>query len=311
VTAEATLAVRAVASPEGRWRSHAARVGVYGILGGFVVFFALPLLWLLIAPSRSSSDDLNAHSLQWGSFVNFWRGWSHLMTFANHDHLLLLWTLNSAIYSAAAVFFATVFGVTAGYGLAFFRFPGRRLILMVTIVSMVVPLTTLVLPLFLELSKLHLVGSRWSVILSSGFYPLGVFLSYIYFSSHFPRQLLSAARIDGCGELRVFLQVALPLTRNVLPLIAFFSFWNSWINYFLPSVLLNDPKTFSLPIGIVDIVYSTGPIIPTPNSIGHLWPIERPEIALAGLYSVVPVILVFVFSQRFLQQGPLAGAEKT
>jgi multiple sugar transport system permease protein len=122
---------------------------------------------------------------------------------------------------------------------------------------------------------------------------------------------LNAARIDGCGELRLFVQVVLPLTRNVVPLIAFFAFYASWTNFFLPAVLLNNPRTFSLPLGLVDMTTATGAIVPSPVTIAATWPIGRPEIALAGLYSVLPVVLIFVFSQRFLQQGPLAGAEKT
>lgn len=294
-----------------RARRTGVRIAVYVVLFAFTVFFLVPLLWLLIAPSHSTSQDLNARGMRFGSVHAYLQGWRHLLTFANNDHLLLVWTANSALYSVLAVLFATAFGVSAGYALAFFRFPGRRIILGVTIVAMVVPSTTLVLPLFLELSKLHLIGSRWAVILPSGFYPLGVFLSYIFFSSHFPRQLLNAARIDGCGELRLFVQVVLPLTRNVVPLIAFFAFYASWTNFFLPAVLLNNPRTFSLPLGLVDMTTATGAIVPSPVTIAATWPIGRPEIALAGLYSVLPVVLIFVFSQRFLQQGPLAGAEKT
>ncbi|HZQ80698.1 MAG TPA: carbohydrate ABC transporter permease [Gaiellaceae bacterium] len=286
-------------------------MAAYGVLFLFLAFFVIPLIWLFFAPSHSSTQELNSNGMRFGSVHAYIEGWHHLLTFANHDQLILVWTINSLLYSAAAVIFATAFGVTAGYALAFFRFPGRRVILGVTMVAMLVPATTLVLPLFLELSRLHIVGSRWAVILPSGFYPLGVFLSYIFFSSHFPKQLLNAARIDGCGEIRLFLQIVLPLTRNVVPLIAFFAFYASWTNYFLPSVLLNNPRTFSLPLGVVDIATATGAIVPTPTAIASVWPIGRPELALAGLYSVLPVIIVFLFSQRFLQQGPLAGAEKT
>lgn len=286
-------------------------LGAYAVLFLFLAFFLIPLLWLVLAPSHSSTEQLNANGLRFGSVHAYLQGWHHLLTFANHDRLIEVWTLNSLLYSAAAVIFSTVFGVTAGYALAFYRFPLRRIILGVTMVAMLVPYTTLVLPLFLELSKLHLIGSRWAVILPSGFFPLGVFLSYIFFTSHFPRQLLNAARIDGCGELRLFLQIVLPLTRNVVPLIAFFAFYSSWTNYFLPAVLLNNPRTFSLPLGVVDIATATGSIVPTPTALASVWPIGRPELALAGLYSVLPVIVVFLFSQRFLQQGPLAGAEKT
>lgn len=294
-----------------RMRRVALRLGIYAVLVLFVVYFAVPLLWLGLAPSQGSSAALNAHPLQLGSIHFYWRAWAHLMTYANGQKLMLIWALNSLVYSVAAVALATTIGITAGYGLAFFRFPGRRVILLITLVAMVVPQNALVLPLFIGLSYLHLIGSRWGVILPSGFFPLAVVLSYIYFSTHFPRQLLGAARIDGCGEVQLFARVVLPLTRNVLPLIAFFSFWASWVNYFLPSVILNQVTTFSLPVGIVNMTQSTNAIVPSGLAGGLSSPIGRPELAEAGLLSILPIMIIFAFSQKFLVQSPLSGAEKT
>jgi multiple sugar transport system permease protein len=287
------------------------RIAIYATLAVFIGYFAIPLLWLLLAPSQGSSEALNAHPLQLGSVHFYWRAWSRLMTYEYGQRLLLNWALNSVIYSVAAVLLATVIGIPAGYAIAFFRFPGRRLILLLTLVAMVVPQNALVLPLYIGLSKLHLVGTRWGVILPSGFFPLAVVLSYIYFSTHFPRQLLGAARIDGYGEVQLFLRVVLPLTRNVVPLIAFFAFWASWVNYFLPSVILNKITTFSLPVGIVGLAQTTNAIIPSGFTGTLNSAIGRPELAEAGLLSVLPIAIILAFSQKFLVKSPLSGAEKT
>jgi len=311
VSAWASSALRLSHQRSGRARRLWVRLFVYAVLAVFIIYFAVPLVFLLLAPSQGSSEALNAHPLQFGSIHFYWRAWSNLMTYANGQKLLLIWGLNSLIYSVAAVVLAIVIGVPAGYSIAFFRFPGRRLILLVTLIAMVVPQNALVLPLFIGLSYLHLIGSRWGVILPSGFFPLAVVLSYIYFSTHFPRQLLGAARIDGCGELRLFVRVVVPLTKNVLPLIAFFSFWASWVNYFLPSVILNQVTTFSLPVGIINMSAATNAIIPSALNGGLGSPIGRPELAEAGLFSILPIIIIFAFSQKFLTQSPLSGAEKT
>jgi multiple sugar transport system permease protein len=88
-----------------------------------------------------------------------------------------------------------------------------------------------VLPIFLEMNQFQLVGKALSVILPMSFYPFGVYLAYIYFSSSIPADLLEAARIDGCSELQVFTRIALPLASPIVALVGFFNFVQNWNNY--------------------------------------------------------------------------------
>src|SRR6185369_15976375 len=96
------------------------------------------------------------------------------------------------------------------YGLAFGTFPGHRVMLTLTLIMMIMPAAALVLPIFLELNALHLIGNALSVILPFAFFPFGVYLAYIYYVTAVPRDLLDAARADGCGEWLTFRRVALP-----------------------------------------------------------------------------------------------------
>ncbi len=105
--------------------------------------------------------------------------------------------------------------IPAGYALALTEFRGRQALLAMTLVVMLIPNTALVLPIFLELSAVHLIGNPLSVILPFSFFPFGVYLTYIYFSTSIPRDLLDAARIDGCSEFQVFTTVAMPLAAPV------------------------------------------------------------------------------------------------
>src|SRR5579859_3655280 len=155
---------------------------------------------------------------------------------------------------------------------------------------MLMPATTLVVPLFLEINAVHLIGSLWSVVLPYSFYPFGVYLTYIYFSTTLPRDLLDAARIDGCTELGAFRRVALPLAAPVVALVGFFSFVANWTNYFLPYVLLPESNQFPVQVGL------------------GILAVPRPELALATLLAITPVLVVFLFCQRFLVSGVLAGA---
>ena len=107
---------------------------------------------------------------------------------------------------------------------------------------MLVPSTALVLPIFLELSAAKLIGNPLAAILPFSFFPFGVYLTYIYFSTAISRDLLDAARIDGAGEVQVFARIAMPLAAPVVALVAFFNFTSSWNNYFLPYVTLPGPQ---------------------------------------------------------------------
>jgi multiple sugar transport system permease protein len=99
---------------------------------------------------------------------------------------------------------------------------------------MITPGTALVLPLFQEVNAVHLINTPWAVILPAAFYPFGAYLTFIFFTTSLPKDLLAAARIDGCSEFGVFRFVALPLTAHLRPG-GVFSFVANWNNYFLPS----------------------------------------------------------------------------
>jgi multiple sugar transport system permease protein len=172
---------------------------------------------------------------------------------------------------------------------------------------MVLPATAVVLPLFLEINTLHLTNTAASVILPAAFYPFGVYLTFIYFATSLPKELLEAARIDGCTEVRLFVHIALPLAKPVVALAAFFSFIANWNNFFLPYVMLSEDDKYNLPVGLGVLMASTPAIKPVG---GTNLPITYPEAAMAGLIVVLPVALLFLFFQRYLVRGILSGATK-
>ena len=155
-------------------------------------------LWLVLAPTKSDEALVTSGPFAFGSFHHVALAWDHLDAFS--DHIYRAWIGNSLVYAFGATAIVLVTAIPAGYGLALARFPGRRLVLTLTLVVMIMPAAALVLPIFLELDALHLIGSALSVILPFSFFPFGVYLAYIYYSTAVPRDLLDAARIDGCGE---------------------------------------------------------------------------------------------------------------
>ena len=262
------------------------------VLVAFTIFFAVPLVWLVLAPTRTDHDLLTGPPFAFGSLHNVVLAWHHLDSFG--DHLYRRWLANSLMYAFGATALTLATGIPAGYGLATGAFPGRRLILTLTLIAMLMPATALVLPIFLELNAFHLLGSVFSVILPFAFFPFGVYLAYLYFATRLPAGVLDAARVDGCGEWQVFFRVALPLARPVVALVFFFSFAADWNNFFLPYVVLPDSTQYPVEVGLSDLLVTA----------------SRPMLALAALIAALPVAVVFLLCQRPLARGIIGGAAK-
>ncbi len=281
----------------------------WAVLMLFAVYFVVPLLWLFLVPSKSAPDLLEQSPLTFGSFQRIGDAWQRIMEF--QDGEVLLWALNSVQYAIWALVLSLATCIPAGYILAVARFPGRRPLLWATLIAMLLPPSAMVLPLFMELNLVHLINTKWAVILPSAFFPFGAYLTYIYYSSSLPPELLDAARVDGCSEGQLFRHIALPLATPLLGLLAFINFITNWNNFFGPYVMLNNDKLFNLPVGLQQFVSSTSAIRPGFNpSPGVYVGYQQAEAALFGLIMVVPVAIVFLVAQRYVVGGAFTGSIK-
>jgi multiple sugar transport system permease protein len=304
VTATGLHAVSAAPAPA-RWLG---RVLAIAVLAFFSVFFVLPLVWLLLAPTKSTTqlNGLNGEQpFSFGSFDQLAENWSILTGF--QDGIIWAWLGNSVLYSGVALVLTLIVSIPAGYALAMTNFRFRRVVLVTTLMVMLIPNTALVLPIFLELNVARLIGTPLAVILPFSFFPFGVYLTYIYFSTSISHDLLDAARIDGAGEFRVFWRIALPLATPVIALVGFFNIVGTWNNYFLPFVMEPGSRKMPVQVGLAELISST-PVF-NPTSVASLT-ISLPQLAFATLISVAPVLIIFLFSQRFLVTGMTAGATK-
>jgi len=271
----------------------------------FVLFFLIPIVWLLLATTKSARGLIVGNPFAPGSPGDLAANWNQLFSF--QDGAVTGWVGNSAMYALGALAITLVVSIPAGYAMALREFRFRRALLVLTLVVMLIPNTALVLPIFLELNLAGLIGNPLSVILPMSFFPFGVYLTYIYFSTSVPRDLLAAARIDGCTELQVFTRVALPLAAPIVALVGFFSFVQSWNNFFLPFVMLPSSDGYPIQVGLTSLLASTPAF--NPSSAGSE-SVQLPTLALATVVSVLPVLVVFLFAQRFLVAGLTAGGTK-
>jgi len=165
----------------------------------FVLFFVVPIVWLLLAPTKTPRELLVDGPFSFGGFDTLAANWNDLMQFQNG--IVWTWIGNSVLYTGVALIVTLIVTIPAGYALALTEFKLRKTLLIVTLIVMLIPSTALVLPVFLEMSAVKLVGNPLAVILPFSFFPFGVYLTYIYFSTSVSKDLLDAGRHRRRGEV--------------------------------------------------------------------------------------------------------------
>ncbi len=296
-----------------RWS--AGRIARVTVMIVVAALFAIPIIGFIAMAFRNQENVaagtdgfLGLGGLSWENAVF---SWSQITGFGPGDGgLFQRWIMNSLIVSVTGGLLALLAALPAGYALARLRFRARKAWLFATLLAMVMPNTVLVIPLFLEVNAVGAVGQLWPVAIIMGFFPFGVYLSYIHFMTTMPAELVEAARIDGLGEISIFLRVGLPISKQAIALVAFFSFVANWTNFFLPLALLTssqDNKTVS--IGIQELI-GASPLFNATVAAGLDVKLYMPQLALATFISMLPLLLVFLGAQRFLIRGQTVGAVK-
>lgn len=287
------------------WNARFGWLVIWLVLGFAFLFYTTPIIWLLMASFRDEPTLYTSGPFSIGKIEHFLLAWNNLFSYEAFQ--VGRWALNSAVYTIGGVALSLVAVLPAGFVLATYDFRFRKLILVLTLVAMITPNTVVALPIFLQMQSLGLNNSYIGMIIATAFFPFGVYLSYIYYATSLPAGLIDSAQIDGASRLEVFTKVALPLSKPLIALVAFFSFLANWSNYFLAFVLLTKDELYSLPVGLAVLISSSGALgVDVANDI----PIKKPEAILAALFVIAPVLIIFLISQRFVRAGTLSGAEK-
>jgi multiple sugar transport system permease protein len=268
-------------------------------LAGYIFLIAItlycltPLYWLAIAATKNNTDLFSSFGL-WFADFNLVANLEALFT--REDGVYLHWVANTVLYAGVGGAVGTLISVAAGYALAKYQFAGRRLLTALILGAVLVPQTTIALPLYLLMSKVNLTNTYWAVLLPSLLFPIGVYLARVYASAAVPNDLIDAARVDGAGELRIFGRVALPLLVPGMVTIFLFQFVAIWNNFFLPFVVLSDPNLFPVNVGL-----ATWNFDPAAHEL--LFNL----IVTGSFLAVLPLIALFLFLQRYWRAGLAFG----
>lgn len=264
-----------------------------------LIYSLLPLFWLLVNASKTQASLFSTQGLWFGGHFALFDNIRE--TFSYDNGVFLRWFGNTLLYVVVGAGGATVLATIAGYGLAKFDFPGKKGVLALVVGGAAIPMTALAVPTFLMFSKLQLTNTPWAIIIPSLINPFGLYLMWIYARDAVPVELLEAARVDGAREWRAFFSISLKLLRPGMITVLLFSVVATWNNYFLPLVMLSQPNWYPLTVGLND--WNSQSQTAGGQAVYNL-------VITGSLLTVVPIMIAFLFMQRYWQSGLAAGSVK-
>lgn len=261
------------------------RTFLYIILGILVIFFVFPFLWMVVCSFKSANElfalpiKIFPSTWQFKSFFDFWNF---------GDLNFTRYYINSFIVTAGAVILATIINTMAGYGFAKYKFKGNNLLFMLILSTLMIPFTTIVVPLFILMARLKMTNTYAGLILPMSLNAFGIFLIR-QFMFAIPDELIESARIEGAGEFRIFWNIALPIVRG--PVIAFIiiQVMSVWNELFWPLIISssNEMRTVPQAVALFSAEYEQ-------NFIGQV---------RAATFSCLPILLLYIFLTRYFIQG--------
>lgn len=259
----------------------------YIILIFICVIFLFPLAWAIVCSVKPEAEIL--------SYPPKWI--PETFTLSNYTTVLekytyLAWAQNSLITAVAGTLMILAFSSLAAYALGRFEFKGKKVIYGIIIAMLLIPIQAYMIPLYLMCAKLGLLNNYAAIIFPSAANVTSIFILTSFFKG-LPKELEEAARIDGCGEFRIFAQIMLPLSKPALSTVTILTFIANWNSFLWPMIAMRDDNLKTLPVGIAQFMGSV-------NSNAQF----QYGTALAGCcMAVIPTMIVFLVLQRYFVEG--------
>jgi len=272
-----------------RFRDVAARTPYWVFTTALAVLFVFPLIWTGVS-SVSPHPGTNQ--------VNGW-GFGNYVTLANYQAGIGIYILNTAIVSGLTVLLTLVVSTLGGYAFARFRFVGRNALFLLTLAILMVPYATVLIPLYVILTRVGLQNTLLGVALVLTMFqlPFSTFMMRISFEA-VPREMDEAAMVDGCTSFSALWRVLLPAVKPGLITVGLFAFLASWNDFFAPLILITDSRLQTLPLAVANL---RGQV----QGVVDYGATEAGVVVLA-----LPCIVLFLILQRHYVRGFLSGAFK-
>lgn len=253
------------------------------------VLIAAPIVWAVSTSLRTPATSF-VQPPTWIPTHPVWGNYSAVF----RSVPLLTFLLNSVVVTGLIVVAQLITSTMSGYAFAMVRFRGRGPLFAVVLATLMVPVQTTIIPVYLLVSKLHLVNTRTALVLPVVGGAFGTFLMRQYFLQ-MPKELGEAARVDGASHLRVFTQIYARMALAPMTTLAVLNFSGYWNEFFRPLIFLQDSSKYTLPLGLVALHgnFGTGSV----------------SVVLAGIVlALIPSVAVFALAQRYFVEGVTVGA---
>ncbi len=265
----------------------------------FALFILAPLVWLVINATKTQAEVYQGFGFWFSGPFRLFHNLHTLFENMSGVGVYARWLLNTVIYALVGGIGATVLSTLAGYGFARYRFRGSKSMFYLIMATLLVPITAIALPLYLVYAKIHLINSIWGLILPSMVAPVGVYLMRTFIDASVPRELIEAARIDGASEVGILVRIALPLIVPGLVTVLLLSVVAIWNNYFLPLMIFSHNDSYPLTVGLAALSNAA-----ETGSKQQLVPV----LIAGGLVTIVPLIVLFFFLEKYFRRGALQGS---
>ncbi len=267
------------------------KIATYLLLSGIAILMLFPLLWLIGTAFKSPTEDIFSFPPQLlpsqSTLGNFQTVWD---TYPFGQYLT-----NSAIVAVLSVSLNLLFCSLAAYPLARLNFRGRELIFALIVATIIIPFQIVMIPLYIMAVNLGLRNSYLGIILPNIATAFGIFLLRQAFKG-VPKELEEAARIDGCSELGIWWHVMIPAIRPALVTLAIFVFIGSWSDFLWPLIVLDRPEYYTLPLGVANLA----------GTFSLDWRL----VAAGSVISIAPVLLLFMFLQKYIIDTDISSGVK-
>jgi multiple sugar transport system permease protein len=262
------------------WRGEmtTARLATQVLLALTAAVALVPVIWTVLS-SLKSNDTIFAVPMRWLPDSLHWNNYIDAFEVAPFARYFL----NSAIVAASVTATTVFFGAMAGYGFSKFRFPGRDLLFGLILVTFMIPFPVIMIPLFVLVRNFGWVNTYWGLIIPGALTGFAVFMMRQFIQA-IPSELIDAARIDGAGELRIFLTMVLPLARPALATLGILTFLESWNNLLWPLIVIQSDEMETIPLGLTK--FST------------LYSSNYVQMLAMAVIASLPVLVVFVIGRR-------------
>ena len=253
-----------------------------------------PFIWLICATFKRSDDFFSYAFLPWGHLERLTVG---NYSFLFRQHPFATWLLNSMFLSSTHTVLVVALSSLGGFALAKYRFAGKKVLMGIMLGTMLLPSQVLMPSSYELMYRIGWLDSYAAIIVPSAVSVFGIFL-FMQAMKAVPDELLAAGRVDGCSELRLYWEVALPIIRPMIGAYTLLSFMGAWNSFLWPQIVLQNPGKYTLPIGLANMIGL--PEYQTPYGV-----------LMAGtLLSILPVVVLFFILQRDFIAGLASGALK-